>query len=58
MLILPGLIGGWLLFANCLSVRFRGRSFVILVLLYPFVQIPIIATAFFLGCVVLLSLEA
>ena len=50
LLITLGVLAGWVLFIICLRKRYRGASFVILILAYPLLQGSIGAAILFFGC--------
>lgn len=43
-------LGAWVLFANVIRARYRGRSAVLMIVAYPIAQIPICLAVFFGAC--------
>ena len=50
-------IVGWVLFILCLMVRFRGISLGLLILAYPILQVIVVFSIFFVGCLAIFARE-
>lgn len=50
-------IATWVQFSRCISKRYVGTSRVLLILAYPVMQVVLVFTTFFAGCLVLVSTE-
>lgn len=48
---------GWVLFIVCMNKRFRGASLVLLILAYPILQVVVLFSIFFVGCLAMVWQE-
>ena len=51
------ILGCWALYIHTLAQRFRGSSFVLLILAYPILQVTLSLAIFFTGCLGAVFLE-
>ena len=50
-------MAGWIFYILCLSARFRGASLVLLILAYPVLQVVLLFSIFFVGCLAIVWQE-